>query len=260
MDDFLLRALLAGVGLALVAGPLGCVMVWRRMAYFGDTLSHAALLGIALGLLTGIGVNPGVVLVCLAVAGLLTVWQDRQQLAGDTLLGILSHSALAFGMLALAALDNGPVDLMAYLFGDILAVTPADLAWLWGGGALVLLATGLLWRSLLAITVDEDLATVEGVPVRRTRLCFMLLMAATVALAMKLVGILLVTALLVIPAATARRLAATPESMALIASITGMLAVSAGLGLSMLADWPGGPAIVASASLLFVLSRLLQSR
>lgn len=260
MDDFLLRALLGGAGLALVAGPLGCVVVWRRMAYFGDTLSHSALLGVALGFLFGIGLNTGVALVCVGIAVLLSLLQEQRRLATDTLLGIISHSALSLGLIALALMESLRVDLLAYLFGDILAVTRSDLAWIWGGGAVVLLILALIWRRLLALTVDPDLARVEGMPVGRIRLTFMLLIAGTIALAMKIVGILLVTSLLIIPAAAARRFARGPEEMAVLAAATGLLAVAAGLGLSLGADLPTGPAIVAAAAGLFLAGHLLPAR
>ncbi|MFM2042484.1 MAG: high-affinity zinc uptake system rane protein ZnuB [Pseudomonadota bacterium] len=257
LDDFLIRALLAGIGLALVAGPLGCIVVWRRMAYFGDTLAHSALLGVALGFLLGIGLNTGVMLVCVGIATALTLLQEQRRIATDTLLGIVSHSTLSLGLLALAVMESLRVDLLAYLFGDILAVGPVDLAWIWGGGVVVLAVLAMIWRRLIALTVDEDLARVEGVPVRWIRLAFMLLIATVIALAMKIVGILLVTSLLIVPAATARRFAPTPEAMAVIAAGLGALAVLSGLALSLTADLPTGPAIVASAAGLFVASHLL---
>jgi len=260
MDDFLLHALIGGIGLALVAGPLGCVVVWRRMAYFGDTLAHSALLGIALGLLLDMGHNLGVAAVCAGIALLLGILQEQRRLASDTLLGIASHTTLSLGLIALALLDSVRVDLLSYLFGDVLSMTSADLTLIWGGGALVLLGLGLIWRRLLALTVDEDLAWVEGVPVRAIRLGFMLLIALTIALAMKIVGILLVTSLLIVPAATARRFASGPEIMALMAGIVGIIAVGLGLAGSLWADLPAGPAIVVAAALLFTISHLMPSR
>lgn len=255
-DAFLLRALAGGIGLALVMGPLGCFVVWRRMAYFGDTLAHSALLGITLGTVTGLGYGPGIVVACLSVAILLVVLKRRQPLAEDTLLGILAHSALSLGLVAMAlvamALAGNPrVDMMAYLFGDILAIDTGDLWSIWLGGAGVLAALALLWRRLLAITVDEDLARVEGVPVLVVQLAFMGLIALVIALAMKIVGVLLVTSLLVIPAAAARRLAATPEAMAAAAAGLGAVAVTLGLGASMVWDLPSGPAVVVTAAVIF---------
>ncbi|MQP65669.1 zinc ABC transporter permease subunit ZnuB [Niveispirillum sp. SYP-B3756] len=257
MDDFLIRAGAAGVGLALLAGPLGCLVVWRRMAYFGDTLAHSALLGVALGFLAGIDLNIGVVAVCLCIAVALTLLQEQRRLASDTLLGIVSHSTLSLGLIALAAMQTVRVDLLAYLFGDILAVTPADLIAIWGGGVVVLAVLALVWRRLLALTVDEDLARVEGVPVRWIRLAFTLLIAATIALAMKIVGILLVTSLLIIPAATARRFSRSPEMMAVLAALAGAVSVLGGLAASLYADLPSGPAIVVTAACLFLVGHLL---
>jgi zinc transport system permease protein len=260
MDDFLLRALLAGLGLSVAAGPLGCLVVWRRMAYFGDTLAHAALLGIVVGLLLGINLVVGVVAVCVAVALILATLQGDQRLASDTVLGILAHGSFACGLVLLSLMERIRVDLMGWLFGDILAVSDADVGWVWAGAAMVLALLFSVWRTLVAMTVDEDLARVEGHPVGRARIVLMLLVALVVAAAMKVVGILLVTSMLVIPAAAARRLARTPEQMAAAAVVAGALAVTAGLGASWHFDTPSGPSIVVAAVVLFVLSRLVPMR
>lgn len=257
MDDFLVRALAGGIGLAVLGGPLGSFIVWRRMAYFGDTLAHSGLLGVALGLLLGISQSLGVALVCVLLALVLVLLQRQRQLASDTLLGILAHTALSLGLVALAFLETVRVDLVSYLFGDILAVSSQDLIWIWGGGAVILTTLLVLWRPLLALTVHEDLAQVEGVPVFTVRLAFMMLIAVVIALAMKIVGILLITSLLIIPPATARRFARTPETMALLASLIGCLAVALGLTGSLYWDTPSGPSVVVAAAGLFALGLLL---
>ena len=257
MDDFLLRALLAGLGVAAVTGPLGSFVVWRRMAYFGDTLSHSALLGVALGLLLGVSPNLGVVLVSASLAVMLAMLQQWGRLASDTLLGIFSHSTLSLGLVAIAFMPGLRLDLMGYLFGDILAVTAADLAWIYAGGGLVLAAMAAIWRPLLALTVHEELARVEGAPVILVRLIFMLLIALVIAVAMKIVGILLITSLLIIPAASARRLARNPEQMAGLAVVYGWLAVALGLWGSLQWDTPTGPSVVVAAAALFLLSQLM---
>jgi len=260
MADFLLNALLAGLALALVAGPLGSFVVWRRMAYFGDTLSHAALLGVAVGLLLDVSPTLAVIAGCLLLAVLLVALQQRQALASDTLLGILAPSTLSLGLVVLSFMRDVRIDLMGYLFGDLLAVGPVDLAWILGGSALVLLLLVPLWRPLLAITVHEELARVEGLPVAGIRLALMLLIALVIAVAMKIVGVLLITSLLIIPAAAAQRHARTPEQMAVGASVLGMLAVCAGLSLSWFQDTPAGPSIVVSAAALFLASLALPRR
>jgi len=260
MDDFLLRALAGGVGLALLTGPLGSFLVWRRMAYFGDTLAHSGLLGVGLGIILGLDPVLGVIAVCTAIALCLVVLQRQQRLASDTLLGIMSHTALSLGLVALAFIPAVRVDLVAYLFGDILAITQTEVYWIWGGGAVALVLLALLWRPLLALTVHEELARVEGVPVFAVRLLFMLLLAVVIALAMKIVGILLITSLLIIPAATARRFAANPELMALLASVFGVLAVGGGIWGSLLWDTPTGPSVVVAAALLFIVSQIVPAR
>jgi zinc transport system permease protein len=244
LDDFFSRAILAGIGLALVTGPLGCFVVWRRMAYFGDTMAHSALLGVALGFLFEIDLTAGVFVVALLVSLALTALESRGGLSADALLGILSHAFMTWVR----------VDLMGFLFGDILAVSRLDVALIWGGGALVLAMLALLWRPLLAASVDEELAAAEGLSPARSKLAFMLMMALVVAIAMKVVGVLLITALMIIPAATARRFAGTPEAMAGLAALIGALAVVSGLHGSLTFDTPSGPSIVVAALGLFLLS------
>jgi len=254
LEGFILRAVLGGIGIALVAGPLGCFVVWRRMAYFGSSIAHGALLGVALGLLFGLGLTPAVLVVSVVLALLLVLLQRQRLLAADTLLGILAHAALALGLIALALMQGVRVDLMAYLFGDVLSIGWADIAWICGGGALALAALAYVWTPLLAATLSEELARAEGLPVARARMVLMLLIALVVAIAMKIVGVLLIVSLLIIPAAAARSFARTPEAMAALAALMGVLSVIGGIAASMAWDWPAGPAIVAAATLLFVAS------
>ncbi len=260
IDDFFLRALAAGVGVALAAGPLGCFVVWRRMAYFGAALSHSALLGVALGFLLGINLTVGILFLCLCLALLLVGLERQRLLASDTLLGILAHGTLACGLVAIAFQETVRVDLLSYLFGDILAVSWTDLAWIFAGGALVLAAVVAIWRPLLAATVHEELARVEGVAVARVRLVFMVLLAVAIAVGLKVVGLLLIAALLIIPAAAARRLSTTPEQMALGAIAIGCLSVAGGLYGSLTWDAPAGPSIVVAATLLFAMASLVRKR
>ncbi len=254
IEEFLLRALVAGVGVAAVAGPLGCFVVWRRMAYFGATLAHGALLGVALGLLIGVdpvfGIAASSVLIALIVTGL----QRQRTIGGDTLLGILAHAGLALGLVALAFMSGVRIDLMAYLFGDVLAVTWIDILWIYLGGTAVLAALALIWNSLLAITLNEELARAEGVAVVPLQLAFMLILAVVIAIAMKVVGVLLIVSLLIIPAAAARPFARTPEQMAALAAIVGALSVAAGLFASLQWDTPAGPSIVVAATAIFATS------
>ncbi len=251
-DDFLVRALLGGIGVAAIAGPLGCFVVWRRMAYFGDSLAHSALLGVALGVVLGIDLNIGIIATCVALAVVLLLLQNQRGLATDTLLGIMAHGALSLGLVTMSFVEALRLDLMSYLFGDILAVTERDLIWIYAGGAAVLALLALIWRPLLALTVHEELARAEGVRVGLVRVLFMLLIALTIALAMKIIGVLLITSLLIIPAATARRFARTPEQMAGLGALIGALAVVAGLFASLEWDTPSGPSVVVAALALFL--------
>ncbi len=253
-EDFFFRAMIAGLGVALVAGPLGCLVVWRRMAYFSDSLAHSSLLGIALGFLLSINLTYGIIAACLALALALAGLQGQKQLATDTLLGILAHAALSVGLVVLSLIEGLRVDLIGYLFGDILAVTQSDLYWILGGGIIVLVILALFWRPLIATTIQEELAEAEGIPTTAMRLGYMLLLAVVIAISMKIIGILLVTALLIIPAASARRFAKTPEQMALISAGIGALSVIGGLFGSLRWDTPSGPSIVVAATILFLIS------
>ena len=260
MDDFVIRALLAGIAIAVIAGPLGCFVVWRRMAFFGATIAHSAFLGIGLGIVLGISLTAGLIAVGAVVALILVSTEGRRWLAMDTLLSILAHTVLAAGIIVLAFLEGVRVDLMAYLFGDILAVGSSDLVFIGAVSVAGLLVLWRLWRPLLRVTVHEDLAAIEGVRVIPVRICFMLLLSVTVAVSLKVIGILLVTALLVIPAATARRFSSTPETMAALAAILGCMAV--GLGMMGSAQWdlPTGAAIVVAAAVMFGLGLVLPAR
>jgi zinc transport system permease protein len=254
LDDFFARALVAGIGLALVTGPLGCFIVWRRMAYFGDTMAHSALLGVALSFLLEINLTLGVFVVAATVSVALLLLQRRNALSTDALLGVLSHSTLAIGLVMVTFMSWVRVDLMGFLFGDILAVSVWDIALIYGGGFVILLALVLMWQPLLAATVNAEVAEAEGLRPEVSRVVFMLLLASVIAIAMKLVGVLLITSLLIIPAATARRLSATPEQMAVIAALLGALAVVGGLFGSLRYDTPSGPSIVVAALALFLIS------
>ncbi len=252
-DDFLIRAALAGIGVALAAGPLGSFVVWRRMAYFGDATSHAAILGVALALALDLPVGLGTLAVALAMAVTVATLAARGW-AMDTTLGVLAHAALAVGLVAVSFVPGARGDLSTWLFGDILAVSKADLAFIWGGAALVLGLILWRWSALLTATLNEDLAAASGLNPDRERLILTLALALTVAVALKVVGALLIAAMLIIPAATARGLARSPETMAVLAALVGAAAVLGGLGLSLGADTPAGPSIVAVAALAFALS------
>lgn len=250
-EPFLMRALLAGLGLAVVAAPLGCFIVWRRMAYYGETVAQAGLIGIAAGLALSLDLTASVLIVTLLVSGLLVLLSRQQIVPFDSLLGLLAHTALAVGVIA-ASLVRGPqIDLMAFLFGDIFAITSTDLQWIFIGGTAALAALVFLWRPLLAISVHEDLAAAEGTRTDRIKLMFVLVLALVVAIAIKIVGVLLTIAFLIMPAAAARPLSETPEQMALFAAIFGALSVALGLFVSVSFDTPGGPSIVLMLALFF---------
>lgn len=259
MLELLLPGWLAGMLIACVAGPLGCFVVWRRMAYFGDTLAHASLPGIALGLLFGISPWYSVILFSLLLALLLIGLERKPVLASDTLLGILAHSALSLGLVIVSLMVGVRVDLMAYLFGDLLSVTWRDLWVIVPATLAILLILFRQWPALLSTTVSEELAQIDGVSPQRARLALILITALTIGVAMKFVGSLIITSMLIIPAAAARRFSRTPEMMACLAMAIGVLAVSGGFAFSAWFDTPTGPSVVLCATLFFVLSLLRKS-
>jgi len=256
LDDFLIRAALAGLGVALAAAPLGCFVVWRRMAYFGEATAHAAILGVALSLSLSLPLMPSVLVAALVMASAVTALTGRGY-AMDTVLGVMAHSALAAGLVAVALLADIRLDLTGFLFGDILAVGKIDLAVIWGGAASVLALTIWRWSALLTATLNPDLARASGIDPRHEEFGLTLALAMVVAVAIKVVGVLLIAALLVIPAAAARPLTRTPEAMALVAALLGGASALGGLWAAFILDTPTGPSIVCVAAVLFIMTTLI---
>ncbi|RCL01112.1 MAG: zinc transport system permease protein [Candidatus Tokpelaia sp. JSC188] len=256
LDNFLLRAIIGCVGIAVVAGPLGCIVIWHRMAYFGDTMAHSALLGVAFSFIFQINMTLSIFFITFAIAISLSLLQRRQFLSNDSLLGILSHSSLAISLAILSFLPWIQQDLNAYLFGDILSISKIDLLFIWISSVAALLTLIKLWQSLIAATISTDLAQAEGLRPKRSRIIFKLLLAMIIAIAIKIVGILLITALLILPAATARHLSTTPEQMAILAAVAGIISAITGLYLSSVADTPSGPSVVIASFILFLISLL----
>ncbi len=253
MDEFILRALCAGMLVAIMAGTLGSVIIWRRMSYFGDTLSHSALLGVVLGLVTGLNITLGVIISSIVIAILLVMLRRRSVLQEDALLGVLAHGSLAAGLVIWGSLEHANVDLFSYLFGDLLAVSRNSLLLIVLVTIFVLVGFKLIYKQLLLLSINEDVAITEGVNVDQIMLIYVVLIALFVAAAMQVVGILLTTALLIIPAATARLHAQSPAIMIGSGIIWALLAVVVGMGLSFAVDLVIGPAIVLTASLIFIL-------
>ncbi|WP_026479454.1 metal ABC transporter permease [Ahrensia sp. 13_GOM-1096m] len=256
LDDFIARALLAGIGLAIIAGPLGCFIIWRRMAYFGDTLAHSALLGVVAGIFLDINITLTVFVVSAVISCLMILLRRSGTLSSDAILGLLSHSGLALGLVAISFLSQSNVSLNSLLFGDILGVSKQDVGIIYIGGTVLLIILVLIWRPLFAATVSQELSEAEMKNPNLPEIIFMLLMAAVIALAMKIVGVLLITAMLIVPAATARKFSVAPEQMVVISILIGILSVSGGVAGSLQFDTPTAPTIVVASLILFILSRL----
>ena len=253
-DDFFIRALVAGLGVALVTGPLGCFIIWRRLSFFGDTLAHSALLGVTLAFSFDINIAFSVFIISSAIALILLKLQKTTNLPGDALLGLLAHSSLAVGLVVIGFLSFIRFDIMGLLFGDILAVTENDLIIIWVGGALILFVLKLIWKPLFASTVNYELAEAEGMKPERVNAIFTILMAAIIAISIKMVGLLLITGMLIIPAAMARNISNNPKQMVLFSVIGGLLSVVMGLFGSLQINTPSGPSIITAGLILFILS------
>jgi zinc transport system permease protein len=255
-DDFIFRAFAAGIGLALITGPLGCFIVWRRLSYFGDTIAHSALLGVVIGYALNFNLIISVFAVSCFIALSLLFLQRKTSLPDDALLGLLAHSVLAIGLVLLGILSFIRIDLMGLLFGDILSVNFTDLMFVWIGGSIVLVVLILIWRPLFAGTVNLELAKAEGLNPDLANAIFTVLIASVIAISIKIVGILLITGLLIIPAAASRNLSSTPIQMAIISSIIGVACVVLGLQSYMIWNSPSGPTILAIALGVFILTLL----
>ena len=256
LDDFFIRALLAGIGVALVTGPLGCFVVWRRLSYFGDTLSHSALLGVTLAYSLEFNIALSVFIISALIALILINLQKKTNLPGDALLGLLAHSSLAVGLVVIGFLSFIRFDIMGLLFGDILAVNVNDIITIWIGGAIILLILKLIWKSLFASTVNYELAEAEGLDPDKAKAIFTILMAAIIAISIKMVGLLLITGMLIIPAAMARNMSNSPKQMILFSVIGGLLSVVIGLFTSLEFNTASGPSIITASLFLFILSLL----
>ena len=255
-DDFFIRALIAGIGVALVTGPLGCFVIWRRLSYFGDTLAHSALLGVTIAYTFEFNIAFSVFIISSLIALILIQLQKKTNLPGDALLGLLAHSSLAVGLVVVGFLTFIRFDIMGLLFGDILAVTTDDLLIIWIGGPLILLVLKFIWISLFASTVNYELAAAEGLNPDFAKAIFTILMAAIIAISIKMVGLLLITGMLIIPAAMARNLSDSPKKMVIFSVVGGLLSVIIGLFTSLEFNTSSGPSIIAAALLLFILSLL----
>jgi zinc transport system permease protein len=253
-DDFFIRSLIAGIGIAIVTGPLGCLVIWRRLSYFGDTLSHSALLGVTLAYAFSINISLSVFIISGIVALTLLSLQKRTKLAGDSLLGLLAHSTLAIGLVLIGFLSSIRFDLMGLLFGDILAVTLEDIFIIWFGGLIILGILYYIWKSIFAATVNYDLAAAEGMKPDLSNFIFTLLLAGVIAISIKMIGALLITGLLLIPAATARSLSSNPRQMVIISILVGIISVILGLFSSLELNTASGPSIIVAALVLFILS------
>ena len=253
LDGFIINALIAGICVSIIAGGLGCFVVWKKMAYFGDSLSHSSLLGIAIGISLGLNFTIGTFITCIIFASLLTYLQNKNILSNDTLLGILAHAALSIGIIAIS-ISNQYVNLDAYLFGDILTVTEPETYWFISAAVLVFIILYIIWEKLVLMTIDENIAKSEGINTSLVHSIFLILLVIFVATCVKVVGILLITSMLIIPAAASRQITNSPTKMAFGSGLIAIASVFIGIFSSIIFDIPTGPSIIAILTIIFILT------
>ena len=251
---FLVMALIGGLLIAIIASPLGVFMVWQKQSYFGATLAHSALLEVSLSLLFDLNPTLAIIFVSISIGMILFFLEQKSLLSTDTLLGILAHSSLAFGLIILSFQPSVQVDLMNYLFGDILSINQLDIILLISLLVAVLIYFANYWNQLLNLTLNKELAKIDGINIKNVQLAYILLLALLISLAIKIVGILLITSLLIIPAAAAHKLAKSPEQMLIYSLVIAIISVTGGLLASVMQDTPTGPSIVVCATLIFLAS------
>ena len=253
LDGFIINALIAGICVSVIGGGLGCFVVWKKMAYFGDSLSHSSLLGIAIGISLGLNFTIGTFITCIIFASLLTYLQNKKILSNDTLLGILAHAALSIGIISIS-ISNQYVNLDAYLFGDILTVTSAETYWFISAAIIVFITLYMIWDRLILMTIDENIAKSEGVNTTIIHSIFLIVLVVFVATCVKVVGILLITSMLIIPAAASRQLTNSPTNMAFGSAVIAIISVFIGIFSSIIFDIPTGPSIIAILTIIFILT------
>ena len=260
MEDFILRALAASLGVSVIAGSLGCFVIWKRLSYFSDSISHSALLGVALGLVTGLGINFGLVIVGALFATLIVVLQQKGFWSNDAILGIFSHIALSLGIVVLGFVGDRNIDYFAYLFGDILSINSQDIFWIFSVMVAVVVILVMNWKRLLLLTLNEELARAEGLNKVTYELLFMFLIALAVSVSVQIVGVLLITSLLIIPPAIARVYSGSPLSMIFSSVVVSVVSVLLGLFSSIQFDIATGPAIVITLGIVFFIAQLLPNK
>ena len=260
MEDFILRALIAALGISIIAGSLGCFVIWKRMSYFSESISHSALLGVSLGLASGLGMHAGLVIVGVVFAGLIVILQQKQVLSSDAILGIFSHLALSLGIVILGIIGGENTDYFALLFGDVLSINDQDIVWIYAVLLIIISLLVVFWQKLLLLTLNEELAVSQGLNRTFYQLLFMLMIALTVSISVQIVGVLLITSLLIIPPAVARVFANSPLRMVFQSIGISIVAVLMGLSASVFYDLATGPTIVIALGVLFTLSQLFPKR
>jgi len=254
LDDYLWRSIAAGLIMVSIAAPMGCLMVWQRLAFLSDTLGHAAVLGVGLGLMLQLLPIVGVLAVALVIVFSLSRVSNFNTALSETTLAIISHTGLAGGIILLGVLPAQTANLEGILFGDLLATSRADLLGLLAT-TLVLMALLLRnWRAFVAVSVSREIAQAEGVPVRKMQALMYTMIALLVAVMMKVMGVLLIAAMLVIPTTSARLFSRSPEQMVGVSALYGLGALAGGIASSYHFDWQTGPAIVVSATALLLLT------
>ena len=256
IDEFIINAIFCGIGIALISGLMGCFVVWKKMAYFGDSLGHSAVFGVGIGILLGANQDLAIIFTVISFAILFTYLQNKDFFSSDVILGILAHGALSIGIILLSISNNANFNLHALLFGDILAASEKQIYIIFVAAALIYCLIGYNWQALILNTISRDLAKSQNISNFKMDLLLTTIMALVVAISIKIIGALLITSMLIIPPSSAKRLVNNPKSMAVISTLIALLAVICGIALSYYFDIPSGPAIIMISFIIFILTNL----
>ena len=260
MDNFILLAIISGIGIAFITGLLGCFVVWKKMAYFGESLGHSAVLGIGIGLLLGIGDNIAVLLVIITFSLIVTYLQNKEAFSNDLILAVLAHGLLSIGIILISINPDPNFNLHSFLFGDILTVSLNEIFLIFLSAIFIYLIILTNWKALLITIISKDLAKSQNINNFKIELLFTFTMALAVAISIKIIGALLITSMLIIPSSCAKQLVNNPKNMVIISIIISILSILIGILCSYYFDIPSGPAIILTSFSAFFIINLLKSK
>ncbi|MFT7086926.1 MAG: zinc transport system permease protein [Rickettsiales bacterium] len=254
-EPLFIKALIAGIGVAIALAPIGVFVLWKKMAYFSDAISHSAIFGLAIATIIAVSPMYGIVLCAVIFCFLMFIIGKQNLYSIDSIIGITSATLLSIGMILLAFFPS-EIELEEYLFGDLLNLENYQITIIYAAAALVVLAISLWFKKLLLSTINPDLAKISGIKTENLELKFLLLTAIIVACLVKIVGIFLITSMMILPAAIGRNFSKTPTHMIFLSLAFAIFSIVGGLFFAVFFNLPSSPAIIGFSALILILSIL----